>query len=184
MNGGGTLGRTSKRSGFSSANLRKANLPVLSSSSDEEAVCSPYPRPRYPSRSRHHHNAAVTNTNIASPLEVVGSALTPQRRPPARTYQHRAPSRSRLQSRCTDDLGYRQYKTVGHRRSRSSTGQGFYYHPCGSCGGSGYNLDLIGRSEIDEGLDTSVHSRTIRYGHYFYTFALFDFNSMHFQMPF
>ncbi|KAL5969394.1 hypothetical protein TSMEX_002860 [Taenia solium] len=159
-----TLSRLSKSSGHSSANVRQPRLPTSSSSSDEDVTCSTYNRPRHPSRSR-HHVAAVNNSNDVGPsLEVIGSSLTPQQRNltigSTRTYYHSS-SRPNLQSSRTENRNYRRMDTPGHRRSRSSTGQRVFYHPCSSCGGSGYNLNTIGHSE-NEAFDSSVHSRTTR----------------------
>ncbi|VDK21792.1 unnamed protein product [Taenia asiatica] len=159
-----TLSRLSKSSGHSSANVRQPRLPTSSSSSDEDVTYSTCNRPCHHSRSR-HHVAAVNNSNDVGPsLEVIGSSLTPQQRNltigSTRTYYHNS-SRPHLQSSRTENRSYRHVDTPGHRRSRSSTGQRVFYHPCSSCGGSGYNLNTIGHSE-NEALDSSVHSRTTR----------------------
>ncbi|VDM36354.1 unnamed protein product, partial [Hydatigera taeniaeformis] len=160
-----TSSRVSKSSGHSSASMRQPRLPTSSSSSDEDAAYSTFNRPRYPSRSR-HRVAAVNNSNDAGPtLEVIGSSLTPQQRTSmtgqTRTYYHTS-SRPHFQSSRNENCGHRRTDAPIHRRSHSSTGQRVFYHPCSSCGGSGYNLNTIGRFD-NEAFDSSIHSRNIRF---------------------
>ncbi|CDS35815.1 rac guanyl nucleotide exchange factor [Echinococcus multilocularis] len=158
-----TLSRLPKSLGHSSTNVRQLRLPASSSSSDEDTTYSTYNRSRHPSKSR-HHVAALNNSNDTNPsLKVIGSSLIPHQRTPAagptRTYC-RTSSRTHPRSSRIEDPCYHRIATPGHRRSRSSTGQKAFYRPCGSCGGSGYNLNTVGRSE-NEAFDSLVHSRTI-----------------------
>ncbi|KAL5112148.1 hypothetical protein TcWFU_005439 [Taenia crassiceps] len=158
-----TLSRLSKNSGRSSANARQSLFPTSSGSSDEDVAYSTYNRSCHPSRSRHHFAAVNNSKDVRPSLEVIGSSLTPQQRTltpgSTRAYYHSS-SRPYLQSGRTENRVYRRMDTPDHRRSRSSTGQRIFYHPCSSCGGSGYNLNMIGLTE-NEAFDSSVHSCTI-----------------------
>ncbi|VUZ55779.1 unnamed protein product [Hymenolepis diminuta] len=145
----------------SSLTRRQPRLPSSSSSSSDDyqrgAAFSCATRPRYPhsSRSRNHRSLNPD----PPPLEVIGSSINPKpRNPPDQTRVYR---RNSSTSRGQDELS-----SVSHRRSHSTTGRiRSCYHPCGSCGGSGYSINTIGREPDEEfAYEPPLHNRTIRQG--------------------
>ncbi|KAM3186015.1 hypothetical protein ACTXT7_005227 [Hymenolepis weldensis] len=160
-----TLGSNRKSNTLSSATKRSSltrrppRLPISSSSSSDNyergAAFSPCAtRPRYPhsSRSRNHRSLNPG----PPPLEVIGSSINPKpRHPPDQTRVYRRNS--------STSRGQVELSSVGHRRSHSTTGRiRSCYHPCGSCGGSGYNINTIGREPDEEfAYEPPLHNRTI-----------------------
>ncbi|KAM7540563.1 hypothetical protein Aperf_G00000046904 [Anoplocephala perfoliata] len=144
---------SSKRS---SATRRQPRLPNSTSSSDDEA---PYGRSRYPQSSRSRNRQFIDS---GPPLEVIGSSITPQPRsflPCAG--QTRIYRRNSSASRGQEDLSVGS--DVVHRRSHSTIGRTrSYYHPCGSCGGSGFNINSVGREREEECVfEAPLHSHTV-----------------------
>uniref|UniRef100_A0A5K3ENT0 DNA helicase n=2 Tax=Mesocestoides corti TaxID=53468 RepID=A0A5K3ENT0_MESCO len=157
------LDHSLKRTSRSSSTVRQTRLPTASSSSSSEDVSyQECIRPNRRSKSRYYE---PPNSSVPQ-LAVVGCGLNPQHRPatagPTRTYNPKFLRKQRLQPRQVDDTSSSTTLSGFHRRSRSSTGPRIYYQACESCGGSGYSLNTIGKSEAED-IDpfAPLHSHSI-----------------------
>nr|CDS26894.1 rac guanyl nucleotide exchange factor [Hymenolepis microstoma] len=153
-----TMGSSTTK--LSSLTRRQPRLPNSSSSSSDDdgrgATFSPYAtRRRYPHSSRNRNRRSLNPSS--PPLEVIGSSIDPQPRNPL-PVQTRVYRRNSSTSRGQDELS-----SVSHRRSHSTTGRTrSYYHPCGSCGGSGYNINVIGREpDVEFAYEPPLHNHSI-----------------------
>uniref|UniRef100_A0A158QGG7 CEP170_C domain-containing protein n=1 Tax=Rodentolepis nana TaxID=102285 RepID=A0A158QGG7_RODNA len=153
-----TMGSSAAR--LSSLTRRRPRLPNSSSSSSDDdgrgTTFSPYAtRPRYPHSSRSRNRRSLNPSS--PPLEVIGSCIDPQPRNPL-------PAQTRVYRRnSSTSRGHDELSSVSHRRSHSTTGRSrSYYHPCGSCGGSGYNINVIGREPEGEfAYEPPLHNHSI-----------------------